>query len=61
MGAIWRSNYGRKSFLVGRKLRECCLSVHAVTSMDDAIDMTRRLVFSIHYSPLLTGILVGIY
>ncbi|SPO01439.1 uncharacterized protein DNG_04112 [Cephalotrichum gorgonifer] len=33
----------RESFLLGRKLREPCLAIHAVTSVDDAIDMTKKL------------------
>lgn len=32
----------RESVLLRRKLRECCLAVHAVTSMDDAIDTMNR-------------------
>ena len=32
----------RESVLLKRKLRECCLAVHAVTSMDDAIDTMNR-------------------
>lgn len=32
----------RESVLLRRKLRDCCLAVHAVTSMDDAIDTMNR-------------------
>lgn len=33
---------GRESVFLRRKLRDCCLAVHAVTSMDDAIDTMNR-------------------
>ena len=32
----------RKSPLFGEKIQEPCLVVHAVTSMDDAIDLASR-------------------
>lgn len=34
----------RKSTIFGEKIQEPCLAVHAVTSMDDAIDLTTRYV-----------------
>ena len=36
---------GRKSVLVRRKLKECGLAIHAITSRDEAINLTKRLVF----------------
>lgn len=46
----WLNLNCRGSFVIQRKLQESCLAIHKVTSMDDAIDFSKRYINA--YLPL---------